>query len=154
MTLNHSKTWPVNTVAVVQLRVDPHGRTYSTLADQIPLVAVANAPPESCSNCDNTFLTHTREMKSVPDGETQPKEDNFEDGSDNGVVLPLSMKHVEMFTKMSTPSFKTTIRTDTVSTTLEQDTEVEYENFDYTGKYAVKIMCCLSRNLMSGNLHN
>ncbi|XP_017770975.1 PREDICTED: uncharacterized protein LOC108558543 [Nicrophorus vespilloides] len=30
MTLNHSKTWPVSTLAVVQLRVDPNGRTYST----------------------------------------------------------------------------------------------------------------------------
>lgn len=31
MSLNHSKTWPVSTMAVVQLRVDPHGRAYSTL---------------------------------------------------------------------------------------------------------------------------
>nr|CAI5821336.1 unnamed protein product [Callosobruchus analis] len=45
MTLNHSKTWPVSTVAVVQLRVDPHGRTYSELADMLPPPPIPETPP-------------------------------------------------------------------------------------------------------------
>lgn len=31
--LKYSKTWPVSTMAVVQLRVDPKGRAYSKIAD-------------------------------------------------------------------------------------------------------------------------
>lgn len=112
MTLNHSKTWPVNTVAVVQLRVDPHGRTYSALSDPAP-------PPPPL------FLD-------------DPEDHNREDDApeeDNGVVLPLSRKHLEMFTRMSAPSFRTTVRTDTVSTTLEQDTDVDCDNLEDQGRF-------------------
>lgn len=42
MTLNHSKTWPVSTMAVVQLRVDPSGRAYSTLRQEPPMM-----PPDA-----------------------------------------------------------------------------------------------------------
>lgn len=118
MTLNHSKTWPVNTVAVVQLRVDPHGRTYSTLTDH------TNIPFEE-----------------EPEGEVEnivksphQREKNVSEEEDVGVVLPLSRKHLEMFTRMSAPSFRTTVRTDTVSTTLEQDTDVDCDNLEDGGE--------------------
>lgn len=52
-----------------------------------------------------------------------------------GVVMPLSRKHLEMFTRMSAPSFRTTIRTDTVSTTLEQDTDVDCDNLEDAGEF-------------------
>lgn len=106
MTLNHSKTWPVNTVAVVQLRVDPHGRTYSTLTD-------------------HAFIPFHEEEEVEDAKPPPPQEDTHEEENNVGVVLPLSRKHLEMFTRMSAPSFRTTVRTDTVSTTLEQDTDID-----------------------------
>lgn len=64
------------------------------------------------------------------------KEEDEDEGTENnvGVVLPLSRKHLEMFTRMSAPSFRTTIRTDTVSTTLEQDTDVDCDNLEDAGE--------------------
>lgn len=88
MTLNHSKTWPVSTLAVVQLRVDTHGRAYSTLN-------------ESCEKQCQDFGQNV-------------------EGNGNGCLLP--QKRLEILAKM-----RTTIRTDTVSTILDQDTEVELE---------------------------
>lgn len=40
--LKYSKTWPVSTMAVVQLRVDPKGRAYSKIADSIKNVSSSN----------------------------------------------------------------------------------------------------------------
>lgn len=92
MTLNHSKTWPVSTLAVVQLRVDTHGRAYSTLN-------------ESCEKQCQDFGQNVEE---------------------NGGLLPQG--RLEILAKM-----RATIRTDTVSTILDQDTEVELEHAEKQG---------------------
>lgn len=95
MTLNHSKTWPVSTMAVVQLRVDPDGRTYKTLED------------------DKQPLNNPRE--------TEKRNQNIEP------------KYSSKMT--SHPHLKHTVRTDTVSTILEQEldsenNEIPQENSD------------------------
>lgn len=64
----------------------------------------------------------------------QQPEKNISEEEDVGVVLPLSRKHLEMFTRMSAPSFRTTVRTDTVSTTLEQDIDVDCDNLEDGGE--------------------
>lgn len=53
---------------------------------------------------------------------------------DDTIILPLSKRHVEMFTKMSNHPTKQTIRTDTVSTILEQDSEQDYERSEAIGE--------------------
>lgn len=107
----------------MQLRVDPHGRTYSTLTDHaiIPF--------------------HEEQQEENVKAPYQP-EKNISEEEDVGVVLPLSRKHLEMFTRMSAPSFRTTVRTDTVSTTLEQDTDVDCDNLDDGGKEDECTMLC------------
>lgn len=124
MTLNHSKTWPVNTVAVVQLRVDPHGRAYSTLTDPVPFVPAV----ESVSSTDAAPKCEIANNASVNNPNAS---DAIAKKKEDATVLPLSRRHLELFTRMSGPSFRTTIRTDTVSTTLEQDTD--YDNIEDTG---------------------
>lgn len=137
MTLHHSKTWPLTTLTVVQLRIDQNGRTYSTLTSPqrpptLPLIAASdrqqrpfiddNRPPFTIyENCKRIKQIQDPGRDCVPNG----------DGSDvnDGLVLPLSKKHLELFNKMSAhPQHPhKTIRTDTVSTILEHDTEFEYE---------------------------
>lgn len=103
----------------MQLRVDPHGRTYSTLTDHAVIPFHEEQQEE--------------DVKDTVKAPHQP-EKNISEEEDVGVVLPLSRKHLEMFTRMSAPSFRTTVRTDTVSTTLEQDTDVDCDNLDDGGK--------------------
>ncbi|XP_050508146.1 uncharacterized protein LOC126885591 [Diabrotica virgifera virgifera] len=92
MTLNHSKTWPVSTMAVVQLRVSPQGGQYEII--------------------ESERYEEDKPIVSV-------KEEDIKI-SDDGLVVPLLEKHLELFTKMaSVPNLKTTIRTDTVSTILD-----------------------------------
>ncbi|KAJ8921732.1 hypothetical protein NQ315_010642 [Exocentrus adspersus] len=142
MTLNHSKTWPVSTLAVVQLRVDPNGRTYSTVTDQeillTPPVSQNGAEIKdkhlkhsvtlyenfSLVKCHNKFVEEIQEnclqISSAKD--------------DDEIVLPLSKEHLELFTKMSSPPpIKTTIRTDTISTLLDP-TEFESEKTEEKGE--------------------
>lgn len=119
MTLNHSKTWPVSTMAVVQLRVDLHGRTYSALP---PPEAAPEAPLDDSHVAANG------------DGRRKEK-------LENGVVFPLSKKHLELFTKMSSAPALKTIRTDTVSTILEQD-EFDSENQGSAGRVR-RSLCAL-----------
>jgi hypothetical protein len=121
MTLNHSKTWPVSTLAVVQLRVDPHGRTYSTLTGNGPEIQFQPGYEDLNLVVDNNDRT-------VPEANV-PERD-----VENGVVYPLSRNHLELFTKMSGHTIRTTIRTDTVSTILEQDTEYDLEHHEEQGK--------------------
>lgn len=152
MTLNHSKTWPVSTLAVVQLRVDPHGRTYSTLTDRdfpeiVPFAAPDHPPPpgnctaseDYCNNvlhgfalakCDHDGLL-TRDAPDDGAGNVVAFSNRVADDEEleNGVVFPLSKRHLELFTKMSAGrAIRTAIRTDTVSTILEQETELDYES--------------------------
>ncbi|VEN50760.1 unnamed protein product, partial [Callosobruchus maculatus] len=82
MTLNHSKTWPVSTVAVVQLRVDPHGRTYSELADMLPPPPIPDTPPP------------LEDAAPIAEGEEQG-------AANDGEVWPLSRRHLEIFTRMA-----------------------------------------------------
>ncbi|XP_072384344.1 uncharacterized protein [Diabrotica undecimpunctata] len=92
MTLNHSKTWPVSTMAVVQLRVSPQGGQYEIIESER---YEEDKPTESLKEEDIKI-------------------------NDDGLVVPLLEKHLELFTKMaSVPNLKTTIRTDTVSTILD-----------------------------------
>lgn len=150
MTLHHSKTWPVSTLAVVQLRVDQNGRTYSTLTNQppTPSSATIGTHPQQQPFIFNAghqqpftiYENQTAIKENVVFVDTSKKEVNYtpEDvisgKNDNNVILPLSKKHLELFNKMSTHPHKT-IRTDTVSTILEQDTEFEYEKNDEAGRY-------------------
>ncbi|XP_031333912.1 uncharacterized protein LOC116163924 [Photinus pyralis] len=94
MTLNHIKTWPVGTMAVVQLRVN--------LEEEVQDFYVNNIPSSHYED-----VLHPR-----------PSQENGD--LESGPVLPLSRKHLELFTKMSSHPHKT-VRTDTVSTILEQD---------------------------------
>ncbi|XP_015840591.1 monocarboxylate transporter 12 isoform X1 [Tribolium castaneum] len=91
MTLNHSKTWPVSTLAVVQLRVDSHGRTYSTLTGN-----PAEAPELRARHEDSGLVEENH---------------NSENGTNEVENLRMAGRR--------------TVRTDTVSTILEQDTEFE-----------------------------
>lgn len=117
MTLNHSKTWPVSTLAVVQLRVDPQGRTYSTLMDQEILLEA-----HTTGDAQEDIISDQKPKQSEPQ-------------HSNGVVLPLSKRHLELFTKMSSvANRKTTIRTDTISTILDP-AEFELERLEDAGKY-------------------
>ncbi|KAK4883717.1 hypothetical protein RN001_007036 [Aquatica leii] len=93
MTLNHSKTWPVNTMAVVQLRVDTKDLIYDF-----------EKPEKNECEDDNDLHENCDENRE----------------NENCVVFPLSKNHLELFTKMSAHLHKT-VRTDTVSTILEQD---------------------------------
>ncbi|KAK5650894.1 hypothetical protein RI129_001923 [Pyrocoelia pectoralis] len=95
MRLNHIKTWPVSTMAVVQLRVN--------LEQEVQDFYVNNIPS---SDYDEVIRPHVSNQN--------------EDRRQSGPVLPLSRKHLEIFTKMSSHPHKT-VRTDTVSTILEQD---------------------------------
>lgn len=150
MTLNHSKTWPVGTLAVVQLRVDPNGRTYSTVTDQeIPLAAVPTSQ-KSAATRDNQ-LKHSvtlYENFSLTDRCDRFANDIQEDTKrdDEGIVLPLSKEHLELFTKMSSaPPMKTTIRTDTISTLLDP-TEYECERFEEKGSINIKFSAVFQFN--------
>lgn len=106
----------------MQLRVDPHGRTYSALTDH-PFQEDHPEEEDPVKTAQDLRVRNTNE-----ETEDEGTEDNV------GVVLPLSRKHLEMFTRMSAPSFRTTIRTDTVSTTLEQDTDVDCDNLEDAGE--------------------
>ncbi|KAJ8962357.1 hypothetical protein NQ318_018340 [Aromia moschata] len=146
MTLNHSKTWPVNTFAVVQLRVDLQGRTYDTVAKQEALSGLPR--PKECPTRQNRLkysatLNENFKLKSSNDSsEIQYRADIAENANaarddkviiENGVVLPLSEKHLELFTKMSSaPRLRTTVRTDTISTLLDP-TEFECERTEDAG---------------------
>lgn len=66
---------------------------------------------------------------------TVPEANVPERDVENGVVYPLSRNHLELFTKMSGHTIRTTIRTDTVSTILEQDTEYDLEHHEEQGQY-------------------
>lgn len=138
MTLNHSKTWPVSTMAVVQLRVNPNGRTYSTFTDR------NNEENRDVLVEDNEKTHETGTRRSVVEiqdslNENFATRENVKSAinEQNTVVLPLSKRHVELFTKMSNPHLKTTIRTDTVSTILEQDSEHDYERCEIIGKHEI-----------------
>lgn len=48
--LKYSKTWPVSTMAVVQLRVDPKGRAYSKIADN-PIINVSTSDVKKGQSC-------------------------------------------------------------------------------------------------------
>lgn len=119
MTLNHSKTWPVSTMAVVQLRVDPNGRTYSTNDDHD-----AEIIP------DHQEYLHDASENIALQGTPAAQKTTEVKNRDNGFVLPLYKKHVELFAKMSghPPTLRHALRTDTVSTTLEQETELDLEH--------------------------
>lgn len=104
-------------MAVVQLRVNPNGRTYSTFTEQ---------DKEANSGCAEDESQKEPEVLEVPEVQKSDEE---------ALVLPLSKRHVELFTKMSGHPLKTTIRTDTVSTILEQDSEQDYEKPDVLGNY-------------------
>lgn len=125
MTLNHSKTWPVSTFAVVQLRVDPHGRTYSSLMGHEPDFHTENSVMQNGnpSGCDglSQYNEAIGENSEIFENDTRKHQLDTE----NRVVYPLSTKHLDFFTKMAGPAIRTTVRTDTVSTILEQD--IEYE---------------------------
>lgn len=197
MTLNHSKTWPVTTMAVVQLRVNPNGRTYSTFTNETNVkseIFLVNDKRENHETFNRFYVSHDENYPTISGGEKYvtryevgEKEENKErlknlprekfgvtpeknfivseektsynenlrqrqicqryEGAKEGVkttdelignleetiVLPLSQRHVEIFTKMSNHP-RTTIRTDTVSTILEQDSEQDYERSEATGK--------------------
>lgn len=107
----------------MQLRVDPQGRAYSTLTDPVPFVAVA----------EPALPTETMPKGDADDSIKLSETNGTARKQDDATVLPLSRRHLEMFTRMSGPSFRTTIRTDTVSTMLEQDTELDYENMEDAG---------------------
>ncbi|RZB40309.1 hypothetical protein BDFB_010004 [Asbolus verrucosus] len=141
MTLNHSKTWPVSTLAVVQLRVDPHGRTYSTLTGQEPDFQAGNLIDSEGANptlYEDFTLIKCNSNGVLSKQNATPRDRLPEEEGESGVVYPLSKKHLELFTKMSGPSIRTTIRTDTVSTILEQDTELEFEHHEEQGQYGSK----------------
>ncbi|CAH1115645.1 unnamed protein product [Psylliodes chrysocephalus] len=98
MTLNHSKTWPVTTMAVVQLRVSPQGGAYEIIENNAPFEGGKTPKGRDEANFgDNTIAG---------------------DCNNDGLVVPLLEKHLEIFTTMSSRR-KTTIRTDTVSTILD-----------------------------------
>ncbi|CAH0553341.1 unnamed protein product [Brassicogethes aeneus] len=141
MTLNHSKTWPVSTLAVVQLRVDSHGRTYSTFPERdlenhfsTEQVLMTAAAKENANNFDMSLSLNLTASKSEVlttkqgNGDVNAS-DTKEPNVENGVVLPLSKKHLEMFTKMSSVPHhpRMTLRTDTVSTILDQDIDYDSE---------------------------
>lgn len=174
MTLNHSKTWPVSTLAVVQLRVDPHGRTYSTFpereAETAPdLLTVkehvhqflhneqhqCTSENDSSSRCNNNGILSQFKRVQCDLYQTFESPESAEAPPENGIILPLSKKHVELFTKMSSaPTLKTTIRTDTVSTILEQDVDYESEKHqDVSGKpsHHVQVVLFLTICIFAGN---
>ncbi|CAG9822951.1 unnamed protein product [Phaedon cochleariae] len=122
MTLNHSKTWPVSTLAVVQLRVDPQGKTYTNVDDENRHEKTA----EQAIREKSPLITEHRQ-KDI-------KDDAEEINGYGGGVVPLSKKHLELFTKMSSvPRIRTTVRTDTVSTILDT-TEFELERIEESGE--------------------
>lgn len=139
MTLNHSRTWPVSTMAVVQLRVNVNSRTYTTLSDEDnninPCVLISNV--KVLANLSDQKLQHDKAEQEVHHMRDTPEdkfsEDRTSKKTENRVILPLSKKHLELFTKMSSSIFKT-LRTDTVSTILEQD-EFDSENQGSIGKF-------------------
>lgn len=137
MTLNHSKTWPVSTLAVVQLRVDPNGRTYSTVTDQEIPLAAPSSPKGARGNLKHSVTLYENFSLIKSNDIVQDGLSRIQEGSpireDEGIVLPLSREHLELFTKMSSvPPMKTTIRTDTISTLLDP-TEYECERFEEKG---------------------
>ncbi|KAL3277094.1 hypothetical protein HHI36_012452, partial [Cryptolaemus montrouzieri] len=171
MTLNHSKTWPINTFAVVQLRVDSEGHIYSALSNQN--VAVGDTRLESGTHLDNGTAPDSHSMHSERENPRQFHEEftptrcnanslnesmknHVSDTQENkmghpddvvkssrkeyGAVLPLSRKHLEMFAKISPPppQFRTTVRTDTVSTILDQEMEFDYEPSQEGEKYNIR----------------
>ncbi|XP_071051671.1 monocarboxylate transporter 12-like isoform X1 [Onthophagus taurus] len=88
--LSHSKSWPVNTVAVVQLRVDSNGKSYSTFMEKLE------------------------------------EDAKIEVQNENGLILKLSKENFDILTKSNERRCKT-IRTDTVSTILEQEFETDVD---------------------------
>ncbi|XP_045469603.1 uncharacterized protein LOC123677135 [Harmonia axyridis] len=69
-------------------------------------------------------------------GPPRPENDHAESNGNVGIptkehtsVLPLSRKHLEMFAKISPPppQYRATVRTDTVSTILDQEFEYDHE---------------------------
>nr|XP_022908580.1 uncharacterized protein LOC111419925 [Onthophagus taurus] len=88
--LSHSKSWPVNTVAVVQLRVDSNGKSYSTFMERLE------------------------------------EDAKIEVKNENGLILKLSKENFDILTKSNERRCKT-IRTDTVSTILEQEFETDVD---------------------------
>lgn len=100
MTLQHSKTWPVNTVAVVQLRVDQNGRAYSTFMGPEPHRTNLRSPqPLPCDR-----LTSSSKKLIAMDRKAT--------GSDGDVNRPLP----QIFSAVYKP-----VRTNSVASILKQD---------------------------------
>lgn len=126
MTLNHSKTWPVTTMAVVQLRVSPQGGAYEIIENNAPFEGGKTPKGRDEANFgDNTIAG---------------------DCNNDGLVVPLLEKHLEIFTTMSSRR-KTTIRTDTVSTILDP-AEFDSETNENCGKF---LKCQLINQLLFKN---
>lgn len=84
----------------------------------------------------------TQELKTQDDPLRSENEQSRKDNAENSTpkkpaVLPLSRKHLEMFAKISPPppQYRATVRTDTVSTILEQEMEFDYDASQEEGNY-------------------
>lgn len=121
-------------MAVVQLRVDPNGRTYSTSEEQDATAMTYDTATSNGYSRETTAIVKIDHPRSSPEKDPGLVGENVENkkAENGGVVLPLSKKHVELFTKMAChphpPHLRHTVRTDTVSTILEQDIELDYES--------------------------
>ncbi|GJQ88248.1 hypothetical protein Trydic_g13236 [Trypoxylus dichotomus] len=124
MTLQHSKTWPVNSVAVVQLRVDSNGRAYSAFMGQ-DVSSTNSRPPQSVE--DNKPKTETT-TSHAEDLNTSVCDD------DDDEILPMFKQHLQLFSTMYKP-----VRTDTVSTIVEQELESEGGIHNSNGVESVEI---------------
>ncbi|KAK9874589.1 hypothetical protein WA026_005423 [Henosepilachna vigintioctopunctata] len=171
MTLNHSKTWPINTFAIVQLRLDSDGHIYSSLSDGVtserrdkgtaamdsddrPIPKAPLSLPENgalvksydeflVTKCNNNRLSETIRNNASFTQRTPveiPVDVDENSSKENGSVLPLSRKHLEMLTKISPPppQFRTTVRTDTVSTILDQEYDFDGGNEEGNRIFPIK----------------
>lgn len=148
MTLNHSNTWPVSTCPVVQLKLDANGKTYKEEGKKELIKGKWSKDWDkngrwckilkgSADGIDQD-VRYDRDSLEKYLGDDRSKERKNSVGK-NGVILPLYKRHVELFTKMSSrpPLLKNTVRTDTVSTILEQETEFDCENNFVPGKISL-----------------
>lgn len=128
-------------MAVVQLRVNPNGRTYSTSADQeTRCETVQETSGNHNAVGENEEKAHGSEKRTRDSQEENLLGEDAGRKVENGVVLPLSKKHVELFTEMSARPIKTTVRTDTVSTILEQEFELDYDRHEYAGNKLIYLL--------------
>lgn len=89
--LKYSKTWPVSTMAVVQLRVDPKGRAYSKIADNQKNISSSNDLKKGhICNClkDKKMYQarHRSESIKVDNWDLIYIEKNQRNGLDNGKI--------------------------------------------------------------------